>query len=134
MSQESMEIVRRSWQAYEEGGLDALLDFFDVNVNWRAIEGALDDVGEINGVEAMRRYLSDWLDTFDNLTSVPTELRDLDNGRILAAMKVNGRAQLSGVETELSYPVIYTVQDGKIVRGREYEDTAAALEAVGLEK
>ena len=46
--------------------------------------------------------------------------------------RITGRARLSGVETEFRYAVVCTIQDGKIIRGREYATRAEALEAVGL--
>ncbi len=46
---------------------------------------------------------------------------------------VTGRARASGIETELRYAVVYTLRNGKIVRGREYIDREHALEAVGLQ-
>ncbi len=45
---------------------------------------------------------------------------------------MTGRATISGVQTELRYAVVYTVRDGKIVRGWEYENLDEALEAGGL--
>jgi ketosteroid isomerase-like protein len=38
---------------------------------------------------------------------------------------------VSGIPTEIRHAVVYTLRDGKIVRGREYMDRAQALEAVG---
>jgi ketosteroid isomerase-like protein len=134
VSQENVQIVRRLWQVYADRGLGGLSEFFDEDIDWRAIEGAPDDVGEIRGIEAMLHYMGDWLETFDDITSVPTELLDLGDDRVLAVLRVAGRARLSGVETELSYAVVYTVRDGKVVRGREYVDRSAALKAVGLEE
>jgi ketosteroid isomerase-like protein len=132
MSQENVEIVRRSWQAFADGGLDAWMAYVDSEVNWRAIEGAPDDVGEMHGEDALRRYVQDWLDTFEGITSIPTELIDAGDDLVVAALQVTGRARLSGIETELCYAVVYTVRDGRIVRGREYADRDQALEAVGL--
>jgi|ERR1700733_1284677 len=131
MSQENVEIVRRSWQAFVDGGLDALMEYFDPEINWRAIEGAPDDVGEMHGKDAVHRYLQDWLDTFEGITSSPTELIDAGDHLVVAAMYVTGRARLSGIETELRYAIAYTVRDGRIVRGREYADRDEALKAVG---
>jgi ketosteroid isomerase-like protein len=131
VSQENLEVVRRLWQAYADGGLDGLSEFFDEDIDWRAIEGAPDDVGGIRGIDAMRRYMGDWLETFEDITSDPTEALDLGDDRVLAVLRIAGRARLSGVETELSYAVIYTVRDGKVVRGREYVDRSAALKTVG---
>jgi ketosteroid isomerase-like protein len=132
MSQENVEVVRDSWKAFAERGLDAVAEFWHPDISWRPMEGAPDDVGEIVGTEAGRRYVQDWLDTFDNVTIVPEELLDAGDDRVVAVHHMTGRARLSGVETELRYAVVYTLRDGKIVRGREYRDRDQALKAAGL--
>ena len=44
MSQENVELVRRSFEAYRQDGLDALLRYFDPQIEWsttgRFVEGA----------------------------------------------------------------------------------------------
>jgi len=103
----------------------------DARIDWRAAEGALDDAGPIHGVDAMRAYVQDWLDDFDELRVEAEEL--IDAGELVVAVqRISGRAKASGIETELRYAVVYTIRDGKIVRGREYWERAQALEAVGL--
>ena len=133
MSQENVEIVLRSWATFADSGLDAMAEFWDADINWRAIEGALDDVGEMQGIDAARRYCQDWLDTFDDLTSVPEEVIDADDDRVIAVQRVTGRARLSGVETEIRYAVVYELRAGKILRVREYADRVQAREAGGRE-
>ena len=63
MSQENVEVVRRMLQAFADGGLDAMAEFWDPDIDWRAAEGAIDDVGEMHGPVAVRRYIQDWIDT-----------------------------------------------------------------------
>ncbi|MCW3029889.1 MAG: hypothetical protein JWM66_22 [Solirubrobacterales bacterium] len=132
MAQENVEVVRRMWQAFADAGLDAMSAFLDGEINWRAIEGAPDDVGEMRGIEAARRYVQDWLDMFEGITSVAEELLDAGDDRVLAVLHVTGRAKLSGIETELRYAVVYTLRGGKVVRVREYATREDALEAAGL--
>jgi ketosteroid isomerase-like protein len=132
MSQENLEIVRQSLEAFNSKGVDGLASFWHPDIEWRAVEGAPDDVGEMHGREALRRYAQDWLDTFDNFTFVAEELLDGADDRVVAVQRITGRARLSGVETEFRYAVVCTIQDGKIIRGREYATRAEALEAVGL--
>jgi ketosteroid isomerase-like protein len=133
MARDALSVVRDSLLAYADGGLDAMQEFWDDQIDWRAIEGAPDDVGPIHGKERMRRYLQDWVDVFDDVTNVAEELVDLGNGRVLALQRAAGRAKLSGAETEIRFAVVYTVRDGKIVRGREYHNRAQALDAVSRE-
>ena len=82
----------------------------------------------------MRRYYGEWVEMFDDITNIPTSVRDIGDGRVLSEHHVTGRAKLSGATTELHYAVIQTVRDGKLVRGREYatvEEALAALDEAG---
>jgi ketosteroid isomerase-like protein len=52
--------------------------------------------------------------------------------KIIAVVRISGRAKLSGVETDLTYAELHTLRDGKIARGRHYWTRDEALEAAGL--
>ena len=132
MSQENVEVVRRALQAFADGGVDAMAEFWDPDITWRPAEGAIDDIGEMHGPVAVRRYIQDWIDTFDDSSVVVEELRDVGDDRVLAIQRVKGRAKLSDIEIDIRYAAVSTVRDGKIVRGQEYLSVDEALEAVGL--
>jgi ketosteroid isomerase-like protein len=80
----------------------------------------------------MRAYLRDWIDTFDQFKVEPLEVIDAGQGQVVAVFRNSGRARLSGVEADLTFAVVYTLRDGKIVRGREHWTRDEALEAAGL--
>ena len=130
MSQENVELVRAFLAAFSDRGLDAFAEFVDPDVDWWSIEGAVDVVGEMRGLPAVRAYVADWLDTFEKLAVEPEELSDAGSDHVLAVLRLRGRAKASGIETELRYAVVYTLRHGKVVRGREYE--SRGIEAVGL--
>jgi ketosteroid isomerase-like protein len=132
MSEENVERVRDAVVAYNRGDLDTLLAYCADDVDYRAVEGALDDRGPIHGKDAVRAYFQDWLDTFDDLKAEPLELIDAADEQVVTVLRFGGRAKLSGVETDLTFAVVYTIRDGKIVRGREYWTREEALEAAGL--
>jgi ketosteroid isomerase-like protein len=132
MSEENVEIVRDATVAYNRGDLDACIEYWADDIDHRAVEGALDDRGPIHGKDAVRAYLQDWIDTFDDLRAEPVELIDAGEDQVVAVVRFGGRAKLSGVETDLTFAVLYTIRDGKIARGREYWTREEALEAAGL--
>ena len=134
VSQENVEIVREAWKAYADRGLDAMAEFWDLDIDWRAAEGAIDDVGELHGAVAVRRYVQDWINIFDDNSVVVEELRDVGDDRVLSIQRLKGRAKLSGIETDVRYALVSTVRDGKVVRAREYMSVEDALKAVGLEE
>jgi ketosteroid isomerase-like protein len=132
MSQENVEIVKAANDAMAQQGLDALAEYWADDIEWRAVEGALDDRGPLRGKDACRAYVQDWLDTFDQLTVEPEELIDAGTDQVVGILRLAGRAKLSGIETNLTYAVVYGIRDGKIAWGREYASREDALEAAGL--
>jgi ketosteroid isomerase-like protein len=129
MSQENVGVVAAALTAFESEDLDAFLEYFSDDIDYRPIEGSVDDPGPIYGKEAGRAYVQDWLDTFDDLQTEVVDLIDAGDDRVVAVIKLSGRAKLSGVETDLTYAVLYWIRDGKIARGREYATREEALEA-----
>src|SRR5882724_1076507 len=132
MSQENVEMVRQMLDAGNRGDLDASSAYWADDVEWRAVEGALDDRGTLHGKDAVRAYVQDWLDTFDELTVEPLELIDAGEDQVVGVLRATGRAKLSGVETDLTYAVLYMFRDGKVAVGREYWTKEQTLEAAGL--
>src|SRR6188508_1581361 len=133
MSQENVERIRDAVVAYNRGDLDAFLDeYWPDDIDYRTVEGAPDDHGPIHGKAAMRAYMQDWFDTFDDLKVEPLEVIDAGPDQAVAVVRFGGRAKLSGVEADLTFAVVYTLRDGKVARGREYWTRDEALEAAGL--
>jgi ketosteroid isomerase-like protein len=131
-----VEIVSRMFESFGQlkpEDLQAFLDeFVDPDVDWRAVEGAIDDVGGMRGTEAVRLYIADWLDTFDDLTFTPDEVIEVDVDRVLICQRFGGRAKQSGIETQLSFAAVCTIRNRRLVTVREYRTREEALEAVEL--
>lgn len=132
MSRDNVEVVREALAAFTRGGMEAMDDLLDPDIEWRAVEGALDDVGEMRGQEVVRAYMRDWYEAFDGLAVEPEEIIDVGDGQVIAMQQLTGRGKTSGVETHLRYAVVYTVRNGRLVRAREYISRERAVEAVGL--
>jgi len=132
MSQENVEVVRAAFDAFGREGIDGVIDYWTEDIDHRAAEGAIDDRGPIHGKDAMRAYMQDWIDTFDDFKTEAVELIDAGGDQVIAMLHASGRAKLSGVETDVTYAVVYTIRDGKVARGREYMTREEAVEAAGL--
>ena len=55
MSQQNVEVVRRFFEAFDPD-VDRAIEFWHPDLDYRAVEGALDDVGVFYGHEALRHY------------------------------------------------------------------------------
>jgi ketosteroid isomerase-like protein len=134
MSQENVEIVKAAYEAFAREGLDRFMEHFTDDVDYRAVEGAPDDSGPIRGKDAVRAWLQDWIDTFDEFWFEPVELIDAGEDTVVAVERFGGRAKLSGIETDQTEAVVFTIRGGKLGRCREYATRHEALEAAGLEE
>src|SRR2546421_12757919 len=132
MPEANVDVVRRQFEAFGRGGLDAVAEFWDPDIEWRAVEGALDDIGVFTGRDAMRRYYEDWVSTFDEFRAGPEEIIFASGDRVGAVIHTAGRARGSDGWVQGRYAVVYTVCDGRIVRGREYATAGQARDAAGL--
>jgi ketosteroid isomerase-like protein len=94
--------------------------------------GSLDDTGPIRGKDAMWAHIRFWTDSFDEFWFEPVELIDAGEDMVVAVERFGGRAKQSGVETDQTCGLVFTIRDGKIARLREYGTRAEALEAAGL--
>jgi ketosteroid isomerase-like protein len=132
MSQEDVAAVDDAYGALATGGLDRFLEHWTDDLDHRSITGAPDDRGPILGKPAMRAFIQEWMDMFDDYRIEPVELIDAGEGQVVAVLRFGGGAKLSGVETDQTMGVVFRIRDGKIARGREYSTREQALEAAGL--
>ena len=132
MSQENIEIVREGFEAFNRGDLDAWFGYMADDIDYRAAEGAVDDHGPIKGKDALRAYVQDWLDMFDDFRAEAVELIEAGEDKVIVVVRISGRAKLSGVETDLTYAEFWRLRNGKVAWGRQYWTKVKALEAAGL--
>ena len=127
-----MEVVRRGVEALNARDLDRhYTESLDPEVEWRA--AAEDpDAATHRGLPAYRRYLEQWLDSFDELHADVEDYIDVGDDRVFTWIRYTARGRESGAPADWNLAIIFTVRDGKVVRGEEYFDRDEALIAAGL--
>ena len=130
MSSGSADVIRSYFRTFGSGGVDAASDYWHPEIEWRAVDGAADDIGVMRGRDALRRYYQDWTDTLSELRAEVEEILYEADDRVAAVIQNSGRGRVSGVPTRGRYYVACVVRDGRIVAGREYATREEALEAV----
>ena len=134
MSQENVEIFRRSDQAFNAGDIDAWLEeFIDPEIEWHsALPGLLTQGGTVyRGHDGVREMLREIADVLDALTAEYSEIRDAGDC-VVAIGRLHARGKASGAETEVPFALVGDYRDGKVIRVRTYLDPKEALEAAGL--
>ena len=83
----------------------------------------------MNGIEELRRFREQG--PWEELRFEPERFVDYGD-EVLALARVTTRARRGGPEIDRAFDAIFTVRDGKIVRGRLFSTRHDALEAAGL--
>ena len=120
------EVLCRHFASFEHGGLEEAAQLWDPEIEWRAVEGAVDDVGVVRGHDAMRRYYAEWIETMDELRAEVEVIFAGDTG-VAAQIRNSGRGRVSGVPAAGLYYVACLVRDGRIVSGREFASREQAI-------
>ena len=126
MSQENVDVVRRSVEAYARGDLAAALADAHPEIAWNPFEEM-----PMRGLDSVRAYLARWESDWEELKTTPEEFIDAGE-RVLATVRFNGRGSASGVEVEARSYTVYTLRDGKIIAMEEFIARTDALVAAGL--
>ena len=129
MSQENVDRLRASWDAWNRGEFDTSMLDPDVVFEETMLP---DDAGETyRGHKGVLRAWARWAEAWDEFT---TELEQiLDAGEHLVSIHtVHLQGKHSGVPMALRYAYLYTLRDGKVIHLRSYANPAEALEGAGL--
>jgi uncharacterized protein len=131
MSQENIEIVRRSLQAYADGDVEEMLSYIDPEGELQsAIIGGAEG-GVYRGHDGVRRWFAETRESFEDLRTELTEFRDLGD-RVVGFGRVHARGRESGLELDSATGWLFELRGGKVIRAQGFLNPAEALEAAGL--
>jgi ketosteroid isomerase-like protein len=131
MSQENFEIVRRAFEAFAAGGIEAALDFFAPDVVLYAFP-EWPGPSEYRGHDGVRALLAEWIENFDDFEFEVREIREARE-RVLLLGETVGRIKETHAPIRQPFGAIYwDFDDGRMGEGRHFLTWREALEAAGL--
>lgn len=131
MSRETIEVVRRAYEAFNRGDLEAMSAEAAPEFEYIAT-GVIPGAGGVyRGAAQYRRFLEWWWGEFAQPDVQVHELVDAGD-RVLASVTFRGCGKQSGVETTWSLWQLWTTRDGKVMRGQGFTNREEALEAAGM--
>src|SRR5215216_2233778 len=132
MSSENVEVVRRAWAAWITGDVEAVLDFFDPDVEWdtTTFEG-WPEAGVHRGRDGVRRFLEQWLDVWERFESGVDAYMDAGDDRVVVLAWQRGYGADSHAPVEMDWAQVCTLRGGRLLRIDAYSDRRKALEAAG---
>jgi ketosteroid isomerase-like protein len=131
MSAENVEVIRGIWEAWKRGDIDAVMAVYDRDCVFDTTHYPDWPEAAIRGRDALRRFFSEFLATWESWNPRLETLRDVGDDRVLAVIRQSFRGRGSGVDVEMHWAQICTLRSGMVVHVDNFTDPAEALEAVG---
>ena len=118
------EVIQEAYDAFGRGDIPAVLGMLDENVDWRSPE-VLPQGGSFNGREAVGGFFAGIGEHWDDFQVDFNQV--IDGGDTVVGVGET-RGDLKGTgQAAYGFTHVFTVQDGRIVRFREYVDPDATL-------
>jgi ketosteroid isomerase-like protein len=121
--------LRRSYEALNEGDLDAALEALDDDAVWHE-SPELPGGDEFRGREAVRGFLQDFLAEWKQFHQEIEEIV-ISGDRVAVLIHLTAVGRGSGVEADTRYGHVWTMRSGKGIRVDGYRDREAALRSLG---
>jgi ketosteroid isomerase-like protein len=130
MSNENVEIIRRGFEAWEQGDLEAHLRLVHEDIVCSRV-APLINPKTYHGLEGYVEFAGEWLAPYDELRFLPNEYIDAGD-RVVVEVPQEGRLEGSDQVVRGTFWFLMTVHDGKLIRFEIYGEREQALEAAGL--
>jgi ketosteroid isomerase-like protein len=127
--QAGVKLVREIIEALNRGDVDGMLARMHPDFEWGPLESSPAAGGVYRGHEQVRRYVEDWLGTFDNLRLDLEDLAEIADC-VVAVVHGHGRGRASGLQLDTRFCQLWTVRDGTALGMEEYATREQALAEV----
>ena len=131
MSEANVEMIRRGYEAYERGDLDAAVADFGPDCEYIAAGTVPGRTGTYRGPEGYKEFVAWLAEEFSDAHSQIDALIDAGDSVVLGAT-LRGRGRQSGIPATFTFWQVWRFADGQVVHGQGFAHKAEALEAAGL--
>lgn len=130
MTEENLDVIRRGYEAFGRGDINALLESFDEQINW-VTPGPpeLATSGNRTGRQAVAQFFTAVNDTFEIQRFEPREFL-AQGDRIVVLGSETARVRTTGKVLELDWVHVFALRNRKVIAFQEFFDTAAVMAAM----
>jgi uncharacterized protein len=131
MSQENVEVVRRTVSGLAVADWQGIFETWDPQIEWHFAREAVIS-GVHRGRDQVRAALTSFVTEWEDFTVEIEKLIAAGDERVVAFVHLTGRGRGSGLPLDFREANIFIIREGRIVSVKEYFDRDQALEAAGL--
>ncbi len=127
---DNLELVRRSYVAFDRDDLEAVLADMHPEIEWHQAQG-LPHGGLYRGLDEVRRNIFEPLDEswWSEFSATPEQFLDAGS-EIVVLGRYRGVGKETGKRLDVPFVHVWTVENGKAVRFRQFLDTVGWVEAL----
>jgi ketosteroid isomerase-like protein len=131
MSQENVEAVHKSFDAYQRGEWEGVVRDADPDIE--VVQPPdFADASSYHGHQGFVEVLQWWPSQWEDFHVELTEVIDANDDQVILVTRQRGRGKGSGVEVAGEVAFVSTFRDGKMIRIEMFQSLQEALEAAGL--
>jgi ketosteroid isomerase-like protein len=130
MPAQNVDLVHRMYEAFNRGDWEGAFADTSPEIEWET-DPRHPKAGVYRGRAEFQRFMQDFEDPFEQTVIEPEEFFARGD-RVVAFIKIRRRPSGSTADVEIRIGELWTVRDGKIVRGQAFGEREKALEAAGL--
>jgi len=128
---ENVEMVRRAFDAYNRGDLDAAVSDIASDCEYTP-SGALPEVrGVYRGPEGFKEFIAWIRDEFEDARLDFNDVTDAGD-RVIVSLTIRGRGRQSGAAVSWHVWHVWTIRHARFVHGQAFTGKTEALEAAGV--
>ena len=133
MSQENVDLIRRSTRAHNEGDIEGIVEVTHPEFEMKLIGGFADIAGgsSFSGHAGVRRFFTDWFATFETVRLDHEKFIEAGEN-VVSVSKLKATVAGSPAPVELLFGIVWGFKEGKVVQYDGYYELREALEAAGL--
>jgi ketosteroid isomerase-like protein len=137
MSEENVEIVRKAFEEFQAGlargdpGAVFDSDTIAPDAEWIPAPNTLGVRPVYRGREGFVEFWGTWTEDFEWAADLERVI-DAGDGRVLALFHQHATGKRSGATVDLHMGQLIELENGRVIRVRNFNDRADALGAVGL--
>jgi ketosteroid isomerase-like protein len=115
------DLVELTQELSDARGVDATMRFYSADAVYDMSQVGL---GTFEGRPAIRRFLEDWLGSYEETEDEVQEITELGNGIVFAVVRETGRPSGSPTQSRVDavYGFVFVWTDGKVTRATVYTD------------